>query len=277
MAVFNYKNTEIEFITFGNGSIPVLAFHGFGLDAHAFDVFEPSLSPHFKVYSFSILHHGNTTLKNECSSNYILSPEELKSFITAFCTAYHIDQFVLLAYSIGGKIALKTIEILPEKVKAALLIAPDGLKQNFWYHTATKNSVGKILFRFFIQFPQPFIYFIDGLSFLRILPKNMKKFLLSNFREKKNREKVKNVWITFSNIDPEMEKVLQNIEKHKISTHFLMGIYDPVLKSSALQKIVANKADHISWYNVEGGHNLLKASLQNSVQNIIQRMLDKMK
>lgn len=277
MAVFEYKNAQIELITFGNGSIPVLAFHGFGLNAEAFHVFEPALAPSFKVYSFSILHHGNTHFEQEKNTKFVLQPEELKEFITAFCRAHQIDQFVLLAYSIGGKIALKAIELMPERIKAAFLIAPDGLKRNFWYYFATQHSIGKILFHFFIQFPHPFIFFVDTMSFLGVLPKNMKKFLLSNFREKKNREKVKNVWITFSGMDPKMNNVLENIEQHQISTHILMGTYDPVLQSSSLQKVIANKQDHISWYNVEGGHNLLKISLLPTIEQIIQRMLEKIK
>lgn len=277
MAVFEYKNAQIEFITFGNGSIPVLAFHGFGLNAEAFNVFEPALAPYFKVYSFSILHHGNTQFEQEKNPKFVLDPEELKAFIETFSAAHHIDKFVLLAYSIGGKIALKTIELMPEKIKAALLIAPDGLKRNFWYYFATQHPIGKLFFQFFIQFPYPFIYFVDVMSFLGVLPKNMKKFLLSNFREKKNRQKVKNVWITFRGMDPKMKKVLENIEKHHISTHILMGTYDPVLKSSSLQKVIANKQDHISWYNVEGGHNLLKTSLLSIVEQILQRMLEKIK
>lgn len=277
MAVFNYKNVEIEYTTLGNGSILVLGFHGFGLDAHAFDVFEPAFKDQFTVYSFSLLYHGNTITPDNFPKDFILKPNELRDFVIAFTESMNIEQFGVLGYSIGGKIALKTIEVIPERINLALLIAPDGLKRNFWYHFATHNAIGKLFFRFFIWFPQPIIMLIGMLSSIRVLPKNMKKFLLSNFQEKENRIKVLNVWRTFSGADPNMDIVLENIEKFNISTHILMGTYDPVLKSSSLQKVIANKKDKISWYNVQGGHNLLKPSLLSTISSIIERMLEKIK
>jgi pimeloyl-ACP methyl ester carboxylesterase len=48
-------------------------------------------------------------------------------------------QYLLMGFSLDGRIALSVLELMPAGVSRLVLLAPDGLKINFWYWLSTQT------------------------------------------------------------------------------------------------------------------------------------------
>jgi pimeloyl-ACP methyl ester carboxylesterase len=79
------------------------------------------------------------------------------------------QQLTLLGFSLGARIALTLYEANPEKVERLVLLAPDGLKVNFWYWLATQTWIGNKLFACTMQHPGWFLLFLKLLNKLKLV------------------------------------------------------------------------------------------------------------
>ena len=60
-------------------------------------------------------------------------------------------KLTLIGFSLGGRMALSFLQANPEKVEKLILLAPDGLKVNFWYWLATQTCLGNKFFAFTLK------------------------------------------------------------------------------------------------------------------------------
>ena len=102
----------------------MLAFHGFGRTLDDFKTFKQSLCSQYNIHGFNLFHHGNAEYPNDRITSNTLTKPELKDMLAAYLEAHNIERFSLLAYSIGGRVALCMMEWFPEKVDAVYLYAP---------------------------------------------------------------------------------------------------------------------------------------------------------
>jgi pimeloyl-ACP methyl ester carboxylesterase len=53
----------------------------------------------------------------------------------------------------GGRVALVLLELMPERVKSLLLLAPDGFKINLIYKFASETKLGRSMYKYLIDHP----------------------------------------------------------------------------------------------------------------------------
>src|SRR5690349_6005024 len=122
--IFEFKDYQVSYEKWGSGPEILLAFHGFGQTASIFQNIAPALEKKFTVYACSLFYHGDSKFPDHVTPGEPLKPEYLKQGVIEFCKQNNIDHFSLMGYSLGGRLVLKLIEMMPEKIHSVLLLAP---------------------------------------------------------------------------------------------------------------------------------------------------------
>lgn len=254
---FTYNELSLEYIQFGSGPIPLLAFHGFGRHASDFEVFEQEFSKKYTIYAFNLFHHGNSIYPEHRIEHDSVSKTELKALFQNFLNEKSIETFSVMGYSLGGKIALMFPEFFPNELKEVWLFAPDGVKMNFWYFVASKTFIGRKIYKYFLNHPQLFYSMVDNLNSVGVLNDKLKKFALNNMNEKEKRELVYRVWLTFKETNPNMNVVIRNILNQNIQVYQYFGKNDKVITPNLGRWFSAKINQKENYHVLRMGHNLL--------------------
>ncbi len=259
-----------HFEVFGNGENFMLGFHGFGRNCEDFKVLEPALGHRYKIISFDLICHGESS-HPKASEESNFDEEGLKIFVLDVCKHFNIDRFSILAYSLGGKLGLKIIELFPEKIDRILLFAPDGVKISKLYQFAVKTMIGRAIFRIFIFVPQPFFAVLWLLKMTKIIRGTLFKFLHFQMESRVRRNHILNAWYFFRQIEPDLEKFTKEVNERKLSIHAFFGRHDAVIPVKFARRL-AEKLDHPEAVQVvEMGHNLIKPAMNEVLREILQK------
>lgn len=221
--LFTYEAFTLEYHVYGHGSKHLLYFHGFGKNAREFLDYDLSLNDTYTVYSFSLFHHGKSVYPVNRVDRNTLEPAELVNMFTAFLREKNIHRFSLMGYSMGGKIALLLLQYLAERVDALVLVAPDGIKRNFWYRFTSQNRLGNAVYRGIIRNPRFFFFTIKSLRKTRLLNQHLYDFVFHHLENEEKRKQVYRVWMTLRHIDPNIKQIVKLIQKYKTRTCMCLG------------------------------------------------------
>lgn len=258
MLIFEYKGYKVSYQKWGTGSEVLIAFHGFGQSASVFSNIAPALQHRFTVYACSLFYHDSSSLPEDISPGEPLLPEFLKQGFLEFCKLNQIQNFSLMGYSLGGRLVLKLLEMIPDRINSLILLAPDGIKKSFWYYFATHHFLGKRLFRRVVHKPNLLFTLVKGFKKTGFINEKMQKFVFSQFGEHENRLKVMHVWNTYSIITPRVRLVKATIRTFHIPTLIFTGIYDPVLNEEIGHILSNDLTEEVKWVKIKAGHDLLK-------------------
>lgn len=271
MKYITHNGLRLGYKQFGEGKKIVLAFHGFGQNASIFSFLTASAGTDYTLVSVSLFHHENSIFPQERIENEPLKKEEWQLLITELIKQFTTDKVTLLGYSLGGKMCLTLAEIIPEKVEKMILVAPDGVKNNFWNHLASRTRWGKSIFKSIIDNPT---FFLDSVRFLQRagwVSLATKKFVMLNLEKKASRQRVYNVWLTFRLFKPNMNLIVNNCLEHSIAVEQFYGKKDPVISYkygiSFSKKLNQFNGLHI----LNKGHNLLTQDIANALNAAINK------
>jgi pimeloyl-ACP methyl ester carboxylesterase len=264
----SHNNLELEYLTFGNGSTPLFAFHGFGRHADDYKVFETVFGKKYTLYAFNLFHHGNSKYPEERVEKDTFTKTEFTEIFKKFIAAKQITTFDVMGYSLGGKIALMFAELFPSYLTQVWLFAPDGIKMNFWYKVASGSKMGRSVYKYFLYNPQLFIQMVNGLHKTGIVNKKIKKFALKNMATQADRELVYKVWLTFKDTNPNIPLVLHNVTKYNLEVHQFFGATDQVIKPKLGKWFAKKLQQQNNLHILPTGHLLLTNKTAAYIQNL---------
>lgn len=270
MLIFEYNEYKVSYQKWGHGPEILIAFHGFGQSAAVFSNIAPALENKFTVYACSLFYHDDSKFPDHISPGEPLPPEFLKRGFLEFCEVNGIQNFSLMGYSLGGRLVLKLLEMIPERINSLILLAPDGIKKSFWYYFATHHFLGKRLFKRVVHKPQLLFTLVKGFKKTGFINEKMQKFVFSQFGEHENRLKVMHVWNTYSIITPRVRLVKATIKTFHIPTLIFTGIYDPVLNEDIGEILSSNLEDEVRWIKMKAGHDLLKTNYVDVIEKELE-------
>ena len=269
--LYNFCSSDMcmEYICFGKGKKVMLAFHGFARHCTDFKIFEKQLSDEYTVYSFNFFHHGNSTWPEDRISSNTLTNDELKAFFKKFFSEKNIHRFSLMGYSMGGKICFSLLHYFPNRIDEMYLMAPDGIKKNFWYTFSSRNWLGNSIYRRILQNPRPFVALANGMKNVGLLRKKLHSFVLNNIDTKEKRQQVYKVWMTLRWINPSAKISAKLISENKIHLHLFFGKHDHVIPSRIGTAFLRKINTRHSLQVVECGHNLMKEETALSLAQLL--------
>ena len=202
-----------------------MAFHGIGQDHRCFMPLVEALSDRYTFHLFDLPFHGQSpALLTEK-----LTMDEWKAIIAAFLVENNIQKFSVTGFSMGGKFALATLQLFPERTEACWLMAPDGITESPWYRLATRFWVSKNLFRFFVSNGSRFKKLAELLVKMGLVEKSAVKFAETTLSTSEQRERVYRSWIGFSLIRADMKVVARLVRENKIDVKIFLGKHDALL------------------------------------------------
>ncbi|XZF14678.1 alpha/beta fold hydrolase [Chitinophagaceae bacterium MMS25-I14] len=247
---------QLHYLRSGKGQELLLCFHGYGNDAGIFNELTALVADRFTILSFDLPHHGKST---GWPVEEPFEKAQLEQLVLQSMQLVNADRCALLGYSMGGRVCLQVLELMPEKVKQALLVAPDGLVFNTFYYFVTHSTIGKTLFRKLIGGPQRNTAFVGWLRKMKLLDASRYKFVMHYLSSPQSREMLLKVWPAMRFILPDTDKVRKNISVYHIPVHIFMGRYDRVIPVKLAESFRKGQ-DNIYLHIIDRGHNLFDVS-----------------
>lgn len=235
----------------------MFAFHGFGQTKEDYKVFAEVLGKEYTFYCFDLFFHGNSQwydVEKPLNNDY------WATFIKAFVEQKNISRISLCGFSIGSKFALATVEAIPEQIEELWLLAPDGIKNNFWYNLATSPGPGKVLFRKAVDRPAIFYNSAKTLRSLGLLDKSTVHFAKVQMNSLEKRKQVYHTWTVFAGLKIPVDRVISLLNQYHIKTSVYLGKNDRIIKKKALQHFVTQLNHHELHILQTSHHKLIEAT-----------------
>jgi pimeloyl-ACP methyl ester carboxylesterase len=112
---------ELHLLEWSTEGVPLVLLHGLGNEAHLWDDFVPAVAAHYRVLALDQRGHGDSDWDPEARYD----AESMTDDLEAVLDALEIDRFVLVGFSMGGRIAMTFSGRHPERL-AGLVIADIG-------------------------------------------------------------------------------------------------------------------------------------------------------
>lgn len=254
------SGVTLAYRTYGHGPLPLLAFHGFGRTGADFTVLEPALRDRCTIHAFDLHFHGQSPGYPE-RAEHPFTPEELAHYFTAFADHIGAPKLALLGYSLGGRMALSLLEQMPERVGRAFLVAPDGLKTRPWYRGLAASRIGRALYRRFVERPAAVHALINGTRAVGLIGEKMHHFLTGQTDSRHKRMLVRDVWLSYRLIEPDLARVAANAQAHGIPIHLIFGARDSVIKAAFGHSLRSHAPELITHEELPLGHVLITPEL----------------
>lgn len=250
-----HKHARFHYRKYGSGSKLVVAFHGYGRDSSTFYLTEKILGSQFTVIAIDLPFHG----LSEWDKEYTFHPSYLVQVIQEIRKQHQFynHSFTLLGFSMGGRIALTLAQLMHKQVERLVLIAPDGLRVNFWHWFATHTYAGHRLLHYTVHHPQWLLHILNGAERVGLITKSIAAFVHYYMDDEDQRLVLFRRWITMRKFRPRLGFIKKLIKKDKITTRLLFGRHDKVILYMHGEQFIKGIEDLASVTIVDAGHNLL--------------------
>lgn len=225
-----YKESDIAVYRYGNGSQPVLCFHGYGEQGSSFSFLEKHAGNRYVFFALDLPWHGATRWRD----GDLFEMQDLLAIIGLLSEQDErikdaAEGLILLGFSLGGRVSLSLYEQWPQKIHKLVLLAPDGLKANFWYWLATQNTPGRSLFAFTMKQPGWFFGLLTLLNRFRLVNRSVVKFVRYYIENPHLREELYLRWSGLRTITPDLAHIKKLIRRHHTQVRLVYGRHDRII------------------------------------------------
>ena len=268
--LLSYKNSLVCYYLFGKGDKLVACFHGYGEDGNSFSFLESHAGQQFTFIAIDLPFHGNTKWnEKEFTTRDLVGIIDLISGQNEFRS--QTSKLQLLGFSLGGRIALSLYQALSSKIDRLVLLAPDGLKINFWYWLSTQTIPGKKLFSFTMKKPGWFFGFLKFLNLLRLVNRSIFKFVNYYIGDANVRQELYERWIALRKLKPGLRQVKNLIQENGTEIRLIYGKHDRIILPNAGERFCRGIERNCKISIIHSGHQVLH---ENHIAEILPALLD---
>jgi pimeloyl-ACP methyl ester carboxylesterase len=252
-----FKSSLVHYSHWGFGPEIWLCIPGYGNTSESFDFLTVQIpADQYTLIAVDLPFHGQTQWKEGLR----LSVADLIEIIEGILTnlGRQKENFKLIGYSLGGRIALSLVEKIPERISKLVLLAPDGLNISYWYWLATQNPFGEQLLRWTTVHPAWVLSLLKIGKSCRIIGLEYYHYALYFIQDKAAREDLYHRWITLKKFKPDLESVKSSIAEHKLRVELLLSQDDPLIRPVEGEKFKSGIESFCSLTLIAGGHQLLQ-------------------
>lgn len=256
---------EFHYLQTGGGKKLLIGFPGYGHDASSLEVLTPFLAQAYTCVLVDMPHHG----KSRWNKETVFTKHMLKELATVLMEKYKVNKVSLLGYSMGGRVCLSIIELIPGVVERATLVASDGLVGNKYYYFVTRTAIGRRMFSSMLTRPAPYQKLFLWLKNNRWITEWQHKFVSYYTSDEAQRKKLLHIWPAMSALIPSAKKTRMAIRKHSIQVTLFMGKFDKVIPAVSGERFARNM-DSVSVHILDKGHQVIGPD---TAQQIAQTLL----
>ena len=265
-----FGDSVIELFVFGNGPKKLIAFHGFDNEAQEFEPLYTLLAE-YTIISVNLYFHGGSF----ASSEHVQAGLNEANFIQLHKQIFErfpADQYDLIGYSLGGRIALWLYELQSKKIGKIILLAPDGLKPTGLYRFVTRNYFGKKLFQRVVTNPTRIIKLGELMVRFRMLPEKKLRFLKYNLENQMRRDKVYNTWMIYRFAIPNLPLIKSFLKAEEKKAYLFFGKWDVLMPPSLGNTFKKDVADNCEVNIIDTGHQLISEKNLKALAEILNRV-----
>jgi pimeloyl-ACP methyl ester carboxylesterase len=156
----------------------------------------------------------------------------------------------------GGKFALLSYELHPERISSLSLLAPDFIKTDLWYSMSNYPSGIHPLFKQVVFRPQRFFSLVDGLKTAGLLQKSLVKFVKTQLETRSKRAQIYLVWKVLGGLHLQLGAIIKQLRKHPIPVQVFLGEFDRMVSQKNLARFSA-KVPKLKLLQLPVGHGQL--------------------
>jgi pimeloyl-ACP methyl ester carboxylesterase len=256
---FSYRNSSIEYYRWGSGPKPAICFHGYGEEAKSYEFLSKYGGDRFTFISVNLPFHGKT----EWNDGLQFTRSDLSEIVAEILIKNNLKQqtsnfkLTLLGFSLGGRAALCLSQVIPDKIEKLVLLAPDGLKVNFWYWLATQSCVGNRFFRFTMKHPGWFLGFLKLLNKLGFVNASIFKFVNYYIGDAKGRQLLYDRWTTLRKLKLGIKQIKDIVRKNNIQVRLFYGKHDRIILSAVGERFKKGIEEYCTLSVIQSGHQVL--------------------
>ncbi len=262
----NYKNSIIAYRQFGKGPQLLFAFHGYGEDANSFAFIEESLGNIYTIIAIEFPFHGNT----QWNDGLHFSATDLIAILQQL-NKNQLPVFSILAYSMGGRVALHLLQHYPTLIHQLVLVAPDGLHHNFWHWFSTHTLLGNRLFRYTMYHPVWLFGLMKFFASVGLFNKSIFNFVHYYLDQKESRIILYKRWTTMRSFKPNLKELRKTIAVHHKHIGLLFGRHDKIIVTKRGRSFAKNMHQLIYIKEINAGHQLLKQKYTDEIVAMFNR------
>lgn len=109
---------DLHVLEWSEDGVPLVLLHGHGNEAHLWDDFVPCVAPHYRVIAVDQRGHGDSGWDPEGRYDTDVMADDLE----ALTAALDIDRFVLIGFSMGGRVSMTFAGRHPERLAGLVLV-----------------------------------------------------------------------------------------------------------------------------------------------------------
>lgn len=268
--LLSYKNSLVCYYQFGIGEKLVFCFHGYGEDGSSFAFLEKYAGQRFSFIAIDLPYHGNTKWnEEEFTTNDLVTIIDLLLTKSKFIS--QTPTFKVLGFSLGGRIALSLYQAMASKIDRIVLLAPDGLKINFWYWLSTQTLFGQWLFSFTMTKPGWFFGFLKFLNLLRLVNRSIFKFVNYYIGDANVRQSLYQRWTALRKLKPDLQKIRILIRQNLTEVRLVYGKHDRIILPNAGERFCKGIERNCKISMIHSGHQVLH---ENHISEILPALLD---
>ncbi|MBO9199883.1 MULTISPECIES: alpha/beta fold hydrolase [Niastella] len=267
-AFLPYRSSQVHYCWFGTGQKLILCLHGYGESAESFQFLGKYIGADYTLIAIDFPFHGKT----EWNEGLQFSVADLIAIVQALHLK-HCDgtqRITLLGYSMGGRVALQLLQSLSTKIEKTVLLAPDGLKVNFWYWLATQTYIGNRLFAFTMKHPGWFFYLLQTGSKLKLINQSILKFTRYYINDTTVRRLLYERWTCMRAIRPNLTSIKKLIRAHALPIRLLYGKYDRIIRHERGEIFRKGIESFCTLHIIQTGHQVLQEKQVNEIIQLIE-------
>ncbi|HRP55198.1 alpha/beta hydrolase [Agriterribacter sp.] len=249
----------------GTGERPLLCFHGFGEVADSFMLLARQIENKYTVMAIDLPLHGETTW----NEGMMCTTEDIINIIDNI-PALHNQQFSLAGYSMGGRVALSVYEQIPQRIQQLILLAPDGLKINFWYRLATQTVLGNRLFSRLMKKPGIFFNVTKALNRAGMINTGVYNYVHQHLGHADKRMQLYMIWTTMRKLRPAVKNIKALVQKNNTPVFLIYGRYDRVIRHSTGISFKKGMEDLCTLHVLPCGHRILHEKNTAAIAALLQ-------
>jgi pimeloyl-ACP methyl ester carboxylesterase len=267
-ALLPYRSSQVHYCWFGAGQKILLCFHGYGESEASFHFLENYISPEYTVIAIDLSFHGKT----QWQEGFTFSVADLLAIVEALRTKHgrQNSRFTLLGFSMGGRIALQLLQVIPHQIDKLVLLAPDGLKVNAWYWLATQTYIGNRLFSFTMKNPGWFFALLQAGNKLQLINQSVLKFTRHYIDDTNVRRLLYERWTCMRAIKPNLALIKKLIRTHQLPVRLIYGQYDRIIRHERGEKFRTGIESFCTLHIIQTGHQVLQEKYANHIIQSIQ-------
>ena len=254
----NYQKDHLilHYQVFGSGPEKVVAFHGFSRTSNDYAVYHDFCHSKYTIYAVDLFYHGKSKMDGRKLRAF--SKEGLRDLLADFYAHLCLERFSVIGYSMGGRIALFTLEQFAPRLNHLYLLAPDGLKNNFWHWLVTSTKTGKAIYGFTIKNSGWVGKVAHAGIKMKVLPPKIDKFLALNFGTAGARLRVYRVWKLYQHINFDHDELSKIVQSEKLKIDLVIGKKDPVIAPALCRSFQKTIGKNCDLHVIDAGHDLFK-------------------